>query len=103
MSDLANATARLERATWDSRAMPRRDDIRTVLDAYIAVRGCLVAVRKDIDDLVANSRGVDGLHMNGGVAEWDSLLPGGHFEEWLAAIEDADTALAQYFAAQMEA
>ena len=94
---------RLERSTWDSRTLPQRQDVRALLDAYNAVRGCLVAVRKDIDDLVENSRGVDGLHMNGNVAEWGSLLPGGCFSAWLATIEDADAALVEYPAAQVPA
>lgn len=38
---------------------------------------------KDIEDLISDSSGVYGLHLNGDGAEWDSLLSGGRFEEWL--------------------
>jgi len=37
--------------------------------------------------LINNSHGVDGLHLNGDVAPWDSLLPGGEFEAWLSEME----------------
>ena len=53
------------------------------------------ALRKDIDDLVGNSTGVAGLHMNGDVADWDSLLPGGCFGAWLGSVEQADDFLAK--------
>lgn len=39
----------------------------------------LLAVQALIDD----SYGVTGLHLNGDVAPWDSLLEGGYFEDWL--------------------
>lgn len=34
MSDLAKAIARLERATWDNRCLPSREDVRALLGAY---------------------------------------------------------------------
>ena len=40
-------------------------------------------------DLIDNSTGVAGLHQNGEVAEWDSILAGGHFEEWLIDLSEA--------------
>lgn len=42
-----------------------------------------------IDDLIANSHGVTGLHLNGDVAPWESLIEGGQFEPWLLALSDA--------------
>lgn len=63
--------------------------------SYDEVVNALRALRKDIDDLVNQSQGVAGLHMNGDVAEWDSLLPGGTFGAWLASVEDADAVLAR--------
>ena len=48
----------------------------------------------DIDDLVANSAGVAGLHMNGEVAEWEALLDGGAFGSWLESVEKLRAALA---------
>lgn len=44
-------------------------------------------VLHDIDDLVANSEGVAGLHMNGEVADWESLMAGGAFGAWLESVE----------------
>lgn len=44
-------------------------------------------VLHDIDDLVANSEGVTGLHQNGDVAEWPDILEGGSFGEWLMSVE----------------
>ena len=36
-----------------------------------------------VDDLMAQSTGVAGLHMNGDLAPWEELVEGGRFEEWL--------------------
>jgi len=47
----------------------------------------------DVDDLIANSEGVSGLHMNGDVADWESLLPGGLFGAWLVSIDEFRAAL----------
>ena len=38
-------------------------------------------------DLINNSKGVDGLHLNGDLACWEDLLPGGQLEEWLSEME----------------
>lgn len=50
-------------------------------------------VLHDIDDLVANSEGVVGLHMNGEVADWESIMAGGSFGAWLESVEDLRAAL----------
>lgn len=42
-----------------------------------------------VKDLIASSSGVAGLHLNGDIADWDSLRSGGSFEEWLSAFDDA--------------
>ncbi|PTR05381.1 MULTISPECIES: hypothetical protein [unclassified Novosphingobium] len=63
--------------------------------SYDEVVNALRALRKDIDDLVNHSQGVAGLHMNGDIAEWDSLLPGGSFENWMLSVSDADEVLAR--------
>jgi len=42
-----------------------------------------------VSNLIADSQGVSGLHMNGDVATWDELRTGGSFEEWLAPFDDA--------------
>ena len=38
---------------------------------------------KAVRNLIRESRGVIGLHLNGDEAPWDSLLEGGRYEEWL--------------------
>ncbi len=40
-------------------------------------------------DLMDNSSGVDGLHLNGDIAPWGELRTGGKFEEWLVAFDEA--------------
>ena len=36
-----------------------------------------------VENLIASSEGVTGLHLNGDIAPWDELLTGGTYEEWL--------------------
>lgn len=43
-----------------------------------------------VAELIDNSDGVSGIHMNGHVVEWEDLREGGSFEEWLL---DFDCAL----------
>ena len=50
---------------------------------------------KAIDDLIEHSEGVAGLHLNGDLAPWESLIEGGQFEPWLLALSDARDALAK--------
>jgi hypothetical protein len=38
---------------------------------------------KAVYQLMRESHGVTGLHLNGDVAPWDELLQGGRFEQWL--------------------
>jgi hypothetical protein len=47
---------------------------------------------QSLDDLIAQSDGVAGLHLNGDIADWDSLLEGGRFEGWLIALSLAAAA-----------
>ena len=61
-----------------------------------AARKGLAAVRNLIDD----SRGVTGLHLNGDVAPWDELLAGGQFEDWLFDFSAAGGAFVDYDAAK---
>ena len=42
-----------------------------------------------VADLIDNSTGVDGLHLNGDIAPWDELRTGGMFEEWLVDFDEA--------------
>ncbi len=55
----------------------------------------LSGLLSDIEALVRQSEGVAGLHLNGDVAPWADLLPGGRYEAWLATVADARAALAK--------
>ena len=46
-----------------------------------------------VDDLIAESHGVYGLHQNGDIAPWDTLIEGGQFEDWLLPLSVARAAL----------
>lgn len=46
------------------------------------------AMKEALTELVMNSEGVYGLHLNGDPAPWGDLLYGGAFEEWLAPFGD---------------
>lgn len=46
--------------------------------------------------LIAESRGVSGLHLNGDEAPWGELLRGGRYEEWLSTQADAEVAAAEW-------
>ena len=50
----------------------------------------------DLEDLIGESEGVAGLHLNGDLAPWESLLPGGAFEDWLGSITPVKDALTAY-------
>ena len=39
-----------------------------------------------VRNLISNSEGVAGLHLNGDVAPWDELMEGGEYEAWLGAL-----------------
>lgn len=52
----------------------------------------LHGVMDDIQGLISESYGVSGLHLNGDVAPWDEILPGGRFER-LTHMIDADCIL----------
>ena len=49
----------------------------------------LVAGLLAVEQLIAESHGVTGLHLNGDVAPWDELRTGGRFEDWLFAFDNA--------------
>jgi hypothetical protein len=46
-----------------------------------------------VRDLIDGSNGVSGLHLNGDIADWDSLCEGGIFEEWLIDFNEAESLL----------
>lgn len=47
----------------------------------------------DLDDLIGQSRGVIGLHLNGDEAPWEDLCEGGRYEGWLGSLETLRAAL----------
>ena len=60
--------------------------VQDVMEELDSLRAEVERLRKGIDsisDLIAESTGVYGLHLNGNVTPWCDLLPGGQFEEWL--------------------
>lgn len=44
---------------------------------------------KAVIQLIEESKGVSGLHLNGDLATWDSLREGGKYEEWLNDFDEA--------------
>jgi len=47
----------------------------------------------DLRELMDSSEGVEGLHLNGDVARWNSLTEGGRFEGWLMSLDEAERIL----------
>lgn len=81
---------------------PAEHEMRTVYRAMLAAaptppigsgeapfRAALQSLVSSLDDLIADSVGIFGLHQNGDLAPWDDLLRGGEFEAWLRALDDA--------------
>lgn len=52
-------------------------------DVHAMMRGLFA-----VAELIEDSRGVDGLHLNGDLAPWSSLRTGGREEEWLLAFDE---------------
>lgn len=48
-----------------------------------------------IDDLIMESDGVAGLHLNGDMAPWSELTEGGRFEIWMISLENARKAISK--------
>lgn len=61
---------------------------QAICDALAELEKCRKGLAA-IQSLIADSRGVVGLHLNGDVAPWDELRTGGRFEEWLLDFDDA--------------
>ncbi len=66
-----------------------REDIRKLKVSNFRLYGALQKAITSFDELVSNSTGVYGLHLNGVNAPWDDLLWGGNLEEWTEGIWDA--------------
>lgn len=70
------------------------DELESVLaQQSAAVDGLAARLVDELDGLVGESYGVSGLHLNGDVAPWDELLPGGRFER-LSSLDELRAALA---------
>lgn len=69
-----------------------RSEVDAKDNEIAALREALANLVQEIDDLVSESDGVAGLHLNGDVAEWGDLLPGGAYER-LTSLDDARAAL----------
>ena len=67
------------RMTTDEVNVSLFDEVKRLQRENAALRKGIVAVA----ELVDNSDGVAGLHMNGDVAPWSTLSEGGYFESWL--------------------
>lgn len=52
-----------------------------------ALAKAAIAALRDIDDIVANSEGVSGLHLNGDMAPWSEIMDGGAYGAWLQSVE----------------
>jgi hypothetical protein len=75
---------------WD--AIPKQ---KTEISVHVAAAdyiGTLKAGIKSVMELIDDSGGVYGLHLNGDGASWDSLRTGGFFEEWLLDFDKAQEA-----------
>lgn len=57
----------------------------------------LVLAIRQVRELINESHGIYGLHLNGDVAEWDSLLIGGCYEEWICEFSIAEEMLEKSF------
>lgn len=68
----------IAKAAFDSGMKVTR--LQSALDAALADNAALVEM---INDLIYDSAGVYGLHLNGDPAPWAELMQGGRFEEWL--------------------
>jgi hypothetical protein len=66
-----------------------RDTLAAKIADYKEKAQALTALVVAVDDLIADSIGICGLHHNGDLATWTSLTRGGAFEWWLGALDDA--------------
>ena len=63
------------------------------VNSHEALVAALRKVVSDLGELISQSHGVAGLHLNGDLASWGELTDGGRFEEWLS-LDHARAALA---------
>lgn len=80
---------------WYKQPQPG-DKLYTEALAVAVNTALLKAATKLADDLhalIGESAGVAGLHQNGELADWESLMRGGRFESWLMSLDELDEAL----------
>jgi hypothetical protein len=88
-----NAALRAESAMFKERWELEQIRYEGISSANDELRARVAVLEKGlmaVDGLIGESRGVDGLHLNGDVALWEDLRTGGVYEEWL---RDYDAAL----------
>lgn len=57
----------------------------------------IIKLQGAITDLINDSEGVYGLHLNGDPAPWVELTLGGRFEEWIGLpLDEADALIAKH-------
>ena len=65
---------------------PERRAMKTIGHAEIKK---LVDGLEAVADLIHDSKGVFGLHLNGALSPWEELRTGGKYEEWLSKFDEA--------------
>lgn len=105
MAFVASAEAEIERLSAELRrerdeaiasadhAIRLFDEMRNDRDRLAAVRDKAAELVGDVLGLIDESDGVAGLHRNGDIADWGSLLPGGQFER-LSTLNELESLLA---------
>lgn len=63
--------------------------ISTLEEENKLLRETLEYVLGSVNDLIADSTGVTGLHLNGDFAPWEELMEGGRYEDWLLSLSTA--------------
>ena len=69
-------------------------EIEALKNGRTELANALSELVDEIKLLADESCGVAGLHLNGDVAAWEEILPGGRFE-WLGSLERAESAIAK--------
>lgn len=69
-------------------------EIEALKTARTELANALSELVGEIRQLASESCGVAGLHLNGDVATWEEILPGGRFE-WLGSLKRAESAIAK--------
>jgi hypothetical protein len=91
LTDLDMWQARAEKAEAELLDLRERyAHVNAEYEAMMAERDRLTQMVEEMQELIRQSAGVDGLHLNGDIALWDTLMLGGYLEEWLPswALED---------------